>query len=80
MEHGFCFLYQRKVTHICEYKPNSGKKNYHGHINPYWIEHGLEAFQQRGVLGEEAGEEVDVKDEDTKSNKAYHDGVAYSVY
>ena len=58
LQHRLCFLDQRKVTHICEYKPNSGNKNYTGHVNPYRVEHRLEAIQQRRVLRKEAAEEI----------------------
>jgi len=49
LQHAFGFLYQRKVTHISEYKPNYSDKNYHRHVNPYRIKHGLEPFEQSRV-------------------------------
>ena len=58
LQHAFGFLYQRKVTHISEYKPNYSDKNYHRHVNPYRIKHGLEPFEQSRVLGEETRKEA----------------------
>ena len=58
LQHAFGFLYQRKVTHISEYKPNYSDKNYHRHVNPYRIKHGLEPFEQSRVLSEETRKEA----------------------
>ena len=79
LQHRLCFLDQRKVTHICEYKPNSGNKNYTGHVNPYRVEHRLEAIQQRRVLRKEAAEEIKIEDNDGHCDQSDHDGIAHTV-
>ena len=79
LQHRLCFLDQRKVTHICEYKPNSGNKNYAGHINPYRVEHGLKTIQQRRVLRKETMEKIKIEDNDGHCDQPDHDGIAHTV-
>ena len=79
LQQPFGFLYQRKVTHISEYKPNYSDKNYHRHINPYLIEHRLEPFEQSRVLGEETRKEAYIKYEYQQGYQTDHDRIAHTV-
>ena len=78
-QHAFGFLYQRKVTHISEYKPNYSDKNYHRHVNPYRIKHGLEPFEQSRVLSEETRKEAYIKYEYHQGYQTDHDRIAHTV-
>ena len=73
------FCDQRKVTHISEYKPNYSDKNYHRHVNPYRIKHGLEPFEQSRVLGEETRKEAYIKYEYHQGYQTDHDRIAHTV-